>query len=83
MACPSFSLCCRVLAWGLHLSIKILLKNIIMLTKIGKATFKCKACGETFEAIYTEGGIRAGINLPHCHKCGSGNTRKTGLTAFI
>ncbi len=50
-----------------------------MLTKIGKTTFKCKDCGETFEAIYTEGGVKAGINLPHCHKCGSGNTRKATL----
>ena len=54
-----------------------------MLTKMGKATFKCKDCGEIFETFYTEGGIRAGINLPHCPKCGSGNTRKrvgTGKT---
>ena len=47
-----------------------------MLTKMGKATFKCKDCGETFETFYTEGGIRAGINLPHCPKCGSGKTMK-------
>lgn len=43
---------------------------------MGKGSFKCKDCGETFETFYTEGGIRAGINLPHCPKCGSGNTRK-------
>ena len=47
-----------------------------MLIKMGKTTFKCKDCGETF---YTEGGIRAGINLPHCPKCGSGNTKKATL----
>ena len=45
----------------------------------GKATFKCKKCGETFETFYTEGGIRAGINLPHCPKCGSGNTKKATI----
>ena len=45
----------------------------------GKATFKCKDCGETFETFYTEGGIRAGINQPHCPKCGSGNTKKATL----
>ena len=50
-----------------------------MLTKINKATFKCKDCGEIFDAIYTEGGIRAGINLPHCPKCGSNATRKTTI----
>lgn len=50
-----------------------------MLTKMGKATFKCKDCGETFETIYTEGGVKAGINLPHCPKCGSGNTRKATI----
>ena len=57
-----------------------------MFTKMGKATFKCKQCGHTFEAFDTEGGIRAGINLPHCPKCGSGNTRKAiqfnGLVFF-
>jgi DNA-directed RNA polymerase subunit RPC12/RpoP len=47
-----------------------------MLHFIGKATFKCKQCGHTFEAFYTEGGIRCGPNLPHCPKCGSGDTRK-------
>ena len=50
-----------------------------MLTKMGKGSFKCKDCGETFETFYTEGGIRAGINLPHCPKCGSGNTRKATI----
>ena len=50
-----------------------------MLTKLDKATFKCKDCGETFEALYTEGGIKAGINLPHCPKCGNGNTKKAIL----
>lgn len=42
----------------------------------GKATFKCKQCGHTFEAFDTEGGIRFGPNLPHCPECGSDNTRK-------
>ena len=50
-----------------------------MLTKLDKATFKCKDCGETFEALYTEGGIRAGINLPHCPKCDCTNTRKLNI----
>lgn len=47
-----------------------------MLTKIGKTKFKCKECGEIFETFYTEGGIKAGINLPHCPKCTSSRTRK-------
>ena len=50
-----------------------------MITKIGKATFKCNDCGKTFETLYTEDGFKAGINLPHCPKCGSGNTRKTNI----
>lgn len=54
-----------------------------MLTKLDKATFKCKDCGETFETFYTEGGIRAGINLPHCPKCGSGNTRNKGFYSIV
>lgn len=37
---------------------------------------------ETFETFYTEGGIRAGINLPHRPKCNNNNqTSKT--TPFI
>ena len=52
-----------------------------MLTKIGKTKFKCKECGETFETFYTEGGIKAGINLPYCPKCGSENTRKANVLA--
>ena len=54
-----------------------------MLTIKGRKTFKCKQCGHRFEAFNTEGGIKAGINLPHCPKCGSGNTKKrvgTGKT---
>lgn len=47
-----------------------------MLTKIEKTTFKCKACGHKFETIYTEGGIKAGPNFPHCPKCGSSEIRK-------
>jgi transposase-like protein len=54
-----------------------------MLTKMGKATFKCKDCGETFETFYTEGGIRAGINLPHCPKCGSDKTKKANIIERI
>lgn len=45
----------------------------------GKATFKCKQCGHTFEAFDTEGGIKAGPNFPHCPKCGSKETRKTNI----
>ena len=51
-----------------------------MLTKMGKATFKCKDCSEIFEAFYTEGGIIAGPNLPCCPKCGSFETRKANYT---
>lgn len=50
-----------------------------MLTKLDKETFKCKDCGETFETLYTVGGVRAGINLPHCPKCGSVDTRKANI----
>ena len=50
---------------------------------MGKGSFKCKDCGETFETFYTEGGIRAGINLPHCPKCGSGNTKKASVVERI
>ena len=50
-----------------------------MLSKVDKATFKCKDCGHKFEAVYTEGGIRAGVNPPHCPKCESGNTRKAAI----
>ncbi len=49
-----------------------------MLTKMGKATFKCKDCGETFETFYTEGGISNEQRLPSCPKCGS-DTRKTNI----
>lgn len=50
-----------------------------MLTKIEKKRFKCKDCGHKFEAFYTEGGIKAGPNMPACPKCGSGNTRKSTI----
>ena len=45
----------------------------------GRATFKCKQCGHKFEAFDTEGGIKAGPNLPQCPKCGSKETRKANL----
>jgi DNA-directed RNA polymerase subunit RPC12/RpoP len=45
----------------------------------GRAKFKCKQCGHTFEAFDTEGGIRCGPNLPHCPKCGSRDTRKANI----
>ena len=49
----------------------------------GKATFKCKQCGHTFEAFDTEGGIKYGPNLPHCPECGSDNTRKANIIERI
>ena len=49
----------------------------------GKAKFKCKQCGHTFEAFDTEGGIRCGPNLPHCPKCGSDNTRKANIIMHL
>lgn len=45
----------------------------------GKEVFKCKHCGHTFEAFDTEGGIKAGPNLPPCPKCDSTNTRKINI----
>lgn len=50
-----------------------------MLTKIEKKKFKCKDCGHKFEAIYSEGGFKAGPNLPHCPKCESSNTQTTTI----
>lgn len=44
----------------------------------GKATFKCKQCGHQFEAFDTEGGIKAGPNLPACPKCG-GEAKKANI----
>lgn len=54
-----------------------------MLYLKGKATFKCKDCGHTFEAFDTEGGIRCGPNLPPCPKCGSRETRKANIIEHI
>ena len=47
-----------------------------MLIIHGKVKFKCKHCGHAFEAFDTEGGTKAGPNLPLCHKCDSTKTRK-------
>ncbi len=57
--------------------------NKNMLHFKGKATFKCKQCGHKFEAFDTEGGFKAGPNLPCCPKCGSSKTRKTTLLERI
>lgn len=55
-----------------------------MLTKIGRATFKCSQCGNVFDSIYTEGGFIAKTNLPHCPKCGTGDTEfKSSWREFL
>lgn len=54
-----------------------------MLTIKGRKTFKCKQCGHTFEAFDTEGGIKAGPNLPQCPKCGSRDTRKANFVELL
>lgn len=46
---------------------------------LGTTTFKCKRCGHQFQWFAMEGDLIAGEHLPHCPKCGCGETKRASF----